>query len=346
MFANKLFLKQMFVELNGGMLRLVGRRICNERIRYRNGMLGGTLERNLLDVETRDRAVKEVVAFNHALKCMEIPFLFVLVPAKKDFEVALLPEGYRVSSSNLEAAKVVSALAECGVHTLDLAPVFAATPASVTRSFFATDHHWRYRTALSAARLVANELSDLLSIPKLRDHPRLKEEKWRWKMLPRSFLGSGGRRTGRLFAGLDDFEYAVPKFRVTLERKIPSKKVRKRGDFKKAEIIAALVDPKAEPSVNRYAAYTGGDVDVQRHVNANAPVSTKVLLVKDSFGNPVAAFWATVFKEVIQVDTRKLSQGTTVLDIVERYRPNVVVELVNPGFLAGCSLGIPYESRR
>ena len=119
-----------------------------------------------------------------------------------------------------------------------------------------------------------------------------------------------------------------------------------RGDFRKAEIISSMIKAEAKPSANRYTAYTGTDVDVQRHVNCGAAVPIRVMLVKDSFGNPVAAFWATVFKEVVQVDPRKLPKGTTALDLARRYRPDVVVEMVNPGFLSAWSLGIQYADLR
>ena len=54
------------------------------------------------------------------------------------------------------------------------------------------------------------------------------------------------------------------------------------------------------------------------------------MIVKDSFANPVAAFLATVCREVIVVDPRMLGSLSDVIDIVAACRPDVVVELVNP----------------
>ena len=98
--------------------------------------------------------------------------------------------------------------------------------------------------------------------------------------------------------------------------------------------------------VDRYGLYTGFDEDIQVHANALAPVRKRLMLVKDSFGNPVSAFLATVFRSVIQVDPRKLPEGVTVMDVVEKHRPDVVVELFNPGFVASWGAGLKYEELR
>lgn len=342
----KLLWKSSFVDINGGVVRLAGRRMCNARMLFQNGMIGYASERSKYGDDARVRSENEIVAFDESLKQLGIPFLFVLVPLKMDLAGELVPQGFPAYNPNGMGSKVASAVAERGVRTFDMTSLIAATPDDVTRNYFLTDHHWRYRTALHAACLVANELSEILAVPDLRDHPRLQAESWRWITLPRSFLGSCGRRTGRLFAGLDDFEYALPKFDVTIERSIQSKGFHVHGDFRKAEIVSSMIKAGIKPSAHRYTAYAGSDVDVQRHVNHGSAVPIRVMLVKDSFGNPVSAFWATVFKEVIQVDPRKLPKGTTALDIAKQYRPDVVVELVNPGFLSACGLGIQYADLR
>lgn len=344
--AERLLCKGLFVDINGGAVRLAGRRMCNARMLFQNGMIGYASERSRFGDDARARSENEIAAFDESLKQLGIPFLFVLVPLKMDLAGELVPQGFPTYNPNGMGSKVASAVAERGVRTFDMTSLLAATPDDVTRNYFLTDHHWRYRTALHAACLVANELSEILAVPDLRDHPRLQEGSWRWITLPRSFLGSCGRRTGRLFAGLDDFEYALPKFNVTIERSIQSKGFHIRGDFRKAEIVSSMIKAETNPSANRYTAYAGSDVDVQRHVNCGAAVPIRVMLVKDSFGNPVSAFWATVFKEVIQVDPRKLPKGTTALDLAKQYRPDVVVELVNPGFLSACGLGIQYAELR
>ena len=342
----RLLWKSRFVNLNGGVLRLAGRRICNGRMRYSNGMIGSMYGSKELDNAQQKASTDDLAAFARAMSECQIPFLFVLAPWKIDLAGELFPPGWDGANMNVQGGRVVENLAREGVRTLNLAPIFTETAADVSKSHFATDHHWRYRTALAAARLVANELAEMTSTPGLREHPHLKESSWKWKNMPHAFLGSDGRRTGHFFSGVDDFEYAVPKFATTITRTIPSKKFRVKGSFATAEIVKSRIDPKAPPSINRYSCYTGPDVDVQRHVNSRAPLSLKVMLIKDSFGNPVAAFWATVFKEVVQVDPRKLREGTSVLDLVDKYRPDAVVEIVNPNFLSAWNLGIAYDDLR
>ena len=200
--------KDFFVDLNGGMARLALRRICNERIRCRNGML----------VEPDHGYVRSsfgdgIASFSRWLDGKGIPFMFVLIPCKVDVSGRIFPEGWSRANRNVSAQMEARRLKDrANVNVLDLVPEFAATEEAVARNFFRTDHHWRFRAALRAAQLVANALSKALQESKLVDQDNLRSENWIWERLPHTFLGSDGRRTGALFVGEDEFEYAFPKF--------------------------------------------------------------------------------------------------------------------------------------
>ena len=324
-------LKYRFVDLSGGYARLAGFRICNQRMRYRNGMQGLPYKKSKAGCPPLARG--ELTNLVERLSMKHTPFLFTLAPCKIDLEGRLFPEGWEGDNPNRRAESAAAALAERGVRVLDLVPRLTATPEDVGRNFFFTDHHWNYRAALQATDLICSELSDMLGCPALKHPDQLRPENWKWQTRRRFFLGSHGRRTGCLFGGLSDFEYGVPRFKSFLERTVPSRRIRKEGDFVKAETVASALK-KADPhAVNRYAFYTGPDVGLQIHRNFRAPFPHRVMLVKDSFGDPVAAFLATLFKTVAQVDPRQLSNGETVLDLVERFRPDAVVWLANPSTL-------------
>ena len=337
--------KMRFVELSGAVARLCGRRLCNKRLRYGSGVVGNLHWPGPLDDFRWQEALVRMVRLKSELAMDGFPFLYVMVPNKLDLEGHLYPSGWRGANRNREAGTFLERAREKGIEVLNLAPILVKTPKDVVRNYFRTDHHWKFRAALRASALVAGRLAVLLKEPHLANCSNLNPENWEWHVKRAFFIGSQGRRTGKLFSGADDFEYAYPKFRTQLSRTIPSRKFKVSGDFRKSETLLRCLKSGNE-YLSRYAFYTGGDVDVQVHTNAKAPSRHRVMIVKDSFGNPLSAFLATVFRSVIQVDPRKLAPGVSVRDLANRYRPDIVVEVANPGLLLGQVDGLRYEELR
>lgn len=335
--------KFRFIDLNGGACRLAGRRICNRRIRFENGHIGEMYEdAGLSDPAVLSRAVGEVVDFSGELKSRGIPFVFVMAPRKMALEGRMFPRGWEGRNMNRDAMSAVESLERGGVRVLNLIPAFAATVADETANFFATDHHWRIGTAFEAARLAAGEIADAVDAPELARTPRLDRGNWEWRTLRSAFLGGDAYRTGRLFVPPEDFEYALPKFETDISLASRGGSIRARGDFRKSVVAAKRLRPDADATAKRYFCY-GENLDVLRYVNHSPASPLRVMLVKDSFALPVAAFWSTVFAEVVVVDTRRFGEGVFLRDLVDACRPDVVVELVNPGFLAGHSLRLRPE---
>lgn len=331
-------LKNAFVALNGGMCRALGRRLCNGRIRFVNGMVGDTFE------SPGKLGMSAQREFASVLASRGVPFLLALAPCKLDLDGSLFPEGWRGADLNAIARNELGRFADSGARTLDMTVELAGTADRVGRNYFATDHHWRYRAAMRAARLVADEVSDMAGVPGLAGHPNLDPENWEWTVLRKSFVGTAARRTGPLFVSPDDFEYCVPKFATELVRSLPFEKKSVTGGFEKVEMEMKYLRDAKRPKAHRYRLLTGAPETgrgLQVHENARAAAPLKLMLVRDSYGNPVGAFLATVFAEVIQTDYRYLPDGVSLSDVVDRYRPDVVVWLSNSEEMltAGAALG-------
>ena len=320
-------LKCFCIDLNGAYCRLLGRRLCNERMRYANGMLGYAFDAPRSDVPTPvpDR-IREESAW---CKATGIPFLWVLAPCKIDWNGDLLPPGWTVRNPNREASAIAGQLAAEGIETLDLIHAFAGTPELVTCNFFETDHHWRYEAALRATGMLVDRLADLIPDPSLKGQSNLQDENWNWTDTGCTFLGSHGRRVGRCFGGLSRFRYCEPRYRSSITRRNVSSGRTYKGDFAKAEMVGHLLKEDDPYGRNRYGLYTGSDVGLQLHKNSRAPNRRRIMIIKDSFGDPVSAFLATVFTEVIQVDPRRLVAGQSVLELLESHHPDAVVECCN-----------------
>ena len=134
-----------------------------------------------------------------------------------------------------------------------------------------------------------------------------------------------------LFSGLDDFEYAVPRFATEMERIQPFGGIHLTGDFSQVEIVAKALLPSAVQK--RYLVYCGSDVGYQIHRNSMSPRPQRIVVVKDSFGKPVVSFLAALFREVVEIDCRYLPKDETVLSIITRHRPDAVVRVANPSTL-------------
>ena len=316
----------VFVNLNGGFMRMIGRRLCNKRLLYRRDLLG-MLCYAKTEKEGLKRGMHSVETLAAGLRKRKVPFVFALAPCKLDLKNELVPRGWYVWNANVGAERIVPKLRAHGVRVLDLIPRFAATADDVEKNFFRTDHHWKIRTAFQASRLVASEIARVLRRPEIASHPNLDEERWEWRTLHNGFCGAHGRRTGWLFAGMEDFEYAVPRFATDISFSIPSRRISREGTFEEAEINRQFLDDARWPT-DRYAVYTG-NYPLLTHSSKTAPFPYRVLLLKDSFGNPVASVLATLFREVIQVDMRRQPKSVSELAIVKRFKPHVVVRIEN-----------------
>lgn len=317
--------KYMFVDFNGGACRAIGRRLCNERFLFCNGFLG-----YMYAPDGRDAVgpfVESTVAFAHRVEELDIPFLYVQIPSKFALEEGLMPEGWMHYNPNDEALRTVEGLAERGVRTLSLVQGLAATRAEVEANFFRTDHHWRGQAAFRVAELVAHKMANILEDQTLHNPPELNIENWEKRTLRQTFLGSHGRRTGRWFAGIDDFEYFIPKFVTNIQR-YKAGKLKAQGNFKESVLEMRFLSRPLHDR-NAYGVY-GTDRNDVAYVNKMAKSRIKVLVVKDSFANPVVGFLSTVCREIVKVDPRRYTSKEEIFQTIAKHRPDIVVMLVNP----------------
>ena len=326
--------KHFWVDVNGLFVRMTGRVLCNERLMYSKRVIGLRYEGWKWSA-MKERAGR-VTAFAAALRERGMPFLYVQAPNKIDLRNELPPVGWSGTNPNEKACEFARLLEAGGVHTLNLVPELATSGDDVVRNFYRTDHHWTFRSALRAARGIADELAGVLSEPALKGHSLLREDSWEWRRLDRWFLGSDGRRVGRLFAGLDDLEYCVPGFPTEL-RRVYENGVESHGTFEDVEMNRSRLSAPCLFDVNGFDAI-GNGARVLRHLNEKAPFRERILVLTDSFGHPVCSFLSTLFREVVQVNPRKFEPPDSVRGLVFDFRPNAVVELlcatsiVNPKF--------------
>ena len=331
-------LKPGLVDLNGGVCRAVGRRLCNENILCRNGVTVKSYWNPPVDDKVDGcRYVRELSAF---CKDYGISFLFVAAPAKIDNAMQMYPDGWNSCGNfNSWAHACCEKFKREGIDVVDLTSKYTADPEMVRRNFFKSDHHWRVPTAFDAARTVVGRLSVMLSDANVTDHPFIDPEKWQWYVLKECYVGSHGGRTGRFFTGVDDFEYAVPKFKTQMSKTFFRNSIVRSGSFEDTIIEKSGI--KRGGYTGRYRIFGGGDDEWQslQHtlkdrrmltVNEGAPCDKRIFISRDSFGIPFAAVLSVLFKEVYICDPRNLPPSLGERDVIKEYRPDVVVRICYP----------------
>ena len=303
------------VSAAGLFARLAGWRLFNGVVKLENGMLGRETRR-FADprrlAERLERSVRE----------KRVPYLFVLAPCKMDAGTILMPRGLN-SSANEVGGRFLKALADRGVETLDLRTSMAGTPRQVEECFYRADLHWNLMAAWQAAAWASARIAALTGEPSDGIQGTFAEEAWVTWRADRQWSGYMAKRAGPHFGGKDAVAWRTPR-RTTDMRRTEADGRQVRGGFSDAVVER---DAKLK---NSWAGVVGGrSRSLVVYENESAPSDRTVLVVKDSFGRPVAAYLSVAFRRVIAVDPRRLPSGRTVGAVIREMKPDVVVEIVN-----------------
>ena len=327
----------LFIDLYGGLMRMLGQRTCNAVVRLTDGRL--IRESGYQDVTRIADALKEEAGH---LLAKGIPFLFVPAPDGVDRHQRLLPRGIHAEANHC-ARDLMAKLREGGVDSLDLEDHLTDTPQSVSRYFYKTDHHWNCLAAREVAALVAERVCRKLGL----DAPDcraifLDDRNWTSHTVKNAWLGRRGARVGRYFAGLDDFTW----YTTTRKSRMSSysgSKLLKSGDFN-----SVVISQEHLKFLGRYHEVTGafggtpsevygggsGSCGELTFVNEDAPIDRRITVVRDSFGKSVAACLALAFREVVLLDPRNLPKDALLRNTVARTHPDMVVEIVSAEWAA------------
>lgn len=252
-------------------------------------------------------------------------FLFVQAPS--DYVVGVkLPLGLQ-ESTNSEIDIFHSLLQDRDIPYVDgrnLIWKLDGKPA-----FYKTDHHWTIELCLLTFQDIVGQLNsryglNLDSDKKIRDMNNYKIEEY-----SNSFLGSAGIRTGKLYAGQDDFRIFVPKFKTDFEYEHYvggelSKETK--GSFSEAFIDKGKLEKSYK---NKYNAFMQGGYYENIIRNNLADNEKKLLLIGDSFSRPLSQYLSLCFKETRYLDPQEGRYNESYVKYMERYNPDVVLVVIN-----------------
>lgn len=223
---------------------------------------------------------------------------------------------------NQNADRLLSALADAGVETLDLREKLHAAGMDHHASFYQTDHHWRPETGRWAAGVIARTLNADYGFS--IDLSLFEPERWRAEVYEDWFLGSQGKKVTLARAKPEDFTLLYPVFDTRLHIAIPSLDVDKTGDYSVMYRYGA-VEPRDYYAQSPYSAYFYGDNALTRVHNELCGGGKRVLVLGHSFDNCVLPVLSLGVEYLDSIDLREFTGSLETFLSENRY--DVVIEL-------------------
>ena len=279
--------------------------------------------------EELNAAADRLSELSESLSEEDIAFEFVSLPYKLPPESIRpenqLPQGF-FDYANENADRLHNALRERGVRSFDVRPAFWGSDMSQNELFFNTDHHWSIEGAFLGTGILAEHLNEDYDFG-------IKEglydkANFDFITMKENFIGSLGRRVGRVFGGIDDFTLIKPNFEnnIRLLQYDSSGNLDLSGSFDDVILEKEKYIEPSDKTTNRYAVYHG-DYRELRFINENAGNGSRILIIKDSFGLPVYSFLSLGVEELRAIDLRLFKSD--VAAYAKEFKPDLVIVMYN-----------------
>ncbi|SHN65826.1 SGNH hydrolase-like domain-containing protein, acetyltransferase AlgX [Butyrivibrio hungatei DSM 14810] len=315
--ATTFWKKDKFVDFNGAFRNILDQPEMNGVVKLNNGYLLTTIDE--IDDEKMQYRINNIAVLNEYLNNRGISFLFASAPYTSSKFDTELPVGYN-DFGNKNADKLLEGLESFGVETLDFRQQMHDDGIDQYSMMYKTDHHWTTEAGLYAYSVLEKWIQSKTGCTvdeRIADISNYEIDNYtEWH------LGSRGQRTGRYYAGVDDFDVLVPKFDTLIEND--------EGTIGKMQELAynweplAKRDPKLEYVYDKVLKQSAG-----HYTNLDCKNEVKVLLVSDSFSWTVCPFMMMGFKELRFAYSQPLNEQLTP-ELIEEYDPDVVIMLYYP----------------
>lgn len=318
--------KHLFIQLYGGVQRLCGKRVIEDEalsakvLKLSTGALNFYYSANDVDISPM---AQKTNYFSDALDDLGVAYLYIAAPQKIQAgeEETLLPSGIQ-EYSNRNADQFLSLLQQHGTGTYDLRPLFSSH-GRYEDWFFRTDHHWKPEAAFYAWQNVAQVLSERYGIETNPSY--LREESWQKRVYQDYFLGSQGKRTGSLYAGVDDITEYIPTFDTWFTYDSPSFSQPRIGPFHQSLLFPERVAQRDWFNGSPYTLYAGGDYGIATITNHQNFNGKKILLLRESFSCAFTPFLALSCSQLTTVDLRYFEGG--LMKTIQEVNPDLVITL-------------------
>lgn len=327
--SDSFFHKDDFINLSGLYGRLSGRRLFNEVVLMKNGMLNYSE----MKLNAKTYEIPLILSdFSHFVEDSGGKFFYVQYPGKYDKDNNLMPEGLSPQIRK-EVTGLVDLISNEGVDVLDLHPLLADSAADVEKNYYITDHHWKPTAAYKAFQAIVSHTAEFFPGENFSGDA-VNSENWTVHEMTDQFLGSFGRRVGVYFRGLDDLQWMTPDFDTKLSFSYPLENIKLEGNFEDTLIRKEYLEPGGDKlHTDYFFVYIGDNYPFFTTKNFKPLSDKKVLMIHDSYSLPVIAFLSTVFREVDAIDPRSYADYYPEMPIkkyVEQTHPDIVIMALSP----------------
>ena len=253
-----------------------------------------------------------------------IKFFVVFRPFEIGFHQDCL-EPYKGLKINLyqKTANKAAQLEKLGIKTFKL---YEAMRSEIPEDqwlnyWYMTDHHWNVDGALVGGKLIADYMNRNCGTAYDLNYfdPETYIRK-RWKEV---FIGSRGKKLSLNYADgkKDDFDILYPRFDTDFTIEIPKLNFRKQGNF-------SILFDYSKINYNAYhanpfAAFSYSDRPFIRIVNNKITEGKKIIVIKDSYNNPMVPFLALQTKEIILLDPRHYPKKK-ITETIDKEKPDIL----------------------
>lgn len=229
-----------------------------------------------------------------------IEFLYVGIPEQSSAYRNAYPAYLNASSyaDDSLAVDFMQGLTDLGIDHLDMKDVLLA---DAERFYSKTDHHFNYYGAYETYLQIVDYVNANvfpLSVPSLQI-----------ERVDSDFMGSRNRKLFGLFPSDDALYRHTSEDTIAFER------------YDNGVQVASEVFHEANNTLYNY--YMGGDV-AETRITTNRPALPSILVVGDSFTNPLETLLYTSFNEMRSLDFRAYTEKT-LLEYLETYKPDIVL---------------------
>ena len=323
-----------FVNVNGLYQNLMQRNYMydadseNDTIKTTRGQLASVS--SSVSKKKMKASVAELAETRDRLSAQGIPLLYVQAPGKLGFS----EEGPMPGLENNTYEKLNRFLAELDKADIEYVDTREWMSETGPDGFYDTDHHWTVETCFDIASRLGNLLNSEYGFN--INEEALDASNYDFDTHKDAFLGAEGRRTGRYYAGLDDFTVITPAFDTDFHVEIESKETghsERDGSFEETIMDSTKDTVHYSFDDSAYYAYWGGDYGRAEAVNNKIDDDSSIVVIKDSYGIPVTAFLTNMFHKVNVIDIRYYESDKKLRDVIAEADPDMVMFIYGSGYL-------------
>ncbi|WP_099204224.1 alginate O-acetyltransferase AlgX-related protein [Scatolibacter rhodanostii] len=238
--------------------------------------------------------------------------MYVMTPDKYIRGETEFEKGIPYNFANETADNFLAVLKEKNIDSLDFRELMQQDGEYTASSFYKTDHHWKVETAFWAFTKFVNVLESKYDFSFPNKDKYLNLNQYNQIVYKNSYIGSMGRKEGKLYSEAEDFTFIYPKFDTDFYFYAQNgpEDIKTDGRFENSLTFTELLAGERDiydATNDKYFTYMNGNPGFVEIHNFNEPEGAKVLFIKDSLMVPVASFFSLGCSKVYMIDPRYYS---------------------------------------